>query len=153
MADDDPDDRMLMQEALAENNISNSIFFVENGADLLDYLNKKGKYSNQVCPTPGVIFLDLNMPFIDGVKCLEEIRQNSRMNDIFIVMNTTTASHKEIDLSYDKGANLFLIKPNSFTELKKSIEAILKLDFKKLIQQRQRDRFVFNFSAFNGSFQ
>jgi CheY-like chemotaxis protein len=138
LADDDSDDCSFFEEAVAEIAPHSTIQIKKDGEEVLKYL------FNPHSILPDVIFLDMNMPFIDGVKCLEEIRYNSKMNNIFIVMNTTTASPKDIELSYEKGANLFLIKPNSYFELKKSIATILKLDFKSLILNRHRDNFVFN---------
>jgi two-component system response regulator len=61
MADDDPDDQILLKEALKENSIPNSVCFVENGEELIDYLYKRGKFE-EVVATPGLILLDLNMP-------------------------------------------------------------------------------------------
>ena len=66
MADDDPDDQILLQEALRENNIPNLVCFVENGEELLDFLTKKGKFEGSDCAVPGLILLDLNMPKMDG---------------------------------------------------------------------------------------
>lgn len=115
---------------------------MKDGKELLAYL-----FNPQVIK-PDIIFLDLNMPIINGYKCLEEIRGDSSFNDIFIVMNTTTASHKEINQVFEQGANLFLIKPNSYNDLKKSIENIMGMDFKKLMQSKHRESFVFNLDAF-----
>ena len=105
MADDDPDDRMLMQEALAENEISNSIFFVENGEELLDYLNKKGKFKNQACVTPGIIFLDLNMPKVDGRQALRYLKADPILSKIPIIILTTSRAELDILESYDLGVN------------------------------------------------
>ncbi len=117
MADDDPDDRMLMQEALAENEISNSIFFVENGEELLDYLNKKGKFKNQACVTPGIIFLDLNMPKVDGRQALRYLKADPILRKIPIIILTTSRAELDILESYDLGVNSFISKPVRFDEL------------------------------------
>ena len=145
LADDDSDDCLFFEEAFTELAPGSTILVKKDGEEVLNYLFHPQSI------LPDIIFLDLNMPFIDGVKCLEEIRHNNKMNDIFIVMNTTTASHKDIDRSYEKGANLFLIKPNSFMELKRSIEAIINLDFKNLIQHKRREHFVFSLNSFNNN--
>ena len=71
MADDDPDDRSMTKEALEENFLLNELRFTEDGAELMDYLKRRGKYSNpESSPRPGVILLDLNMPKKDGRECL-----------------------------------------------------------------------------------
>jgi two-component system response regulator len=117
MADDDPDDRMLMQEALAENNISNSIYFVENGEELLDYLNRSGKYANKMCVTPGIIFLDLNMPKIDGRQALKQLKADPVLRKIPIIILTTSKAEFDILEAYDLGVNSFISKPVRFDEL------------------------------------
>jgi two-component system, response regulator len=117
MADDDPDDRMLMQEALAENKIANSIYFVENGEELLDYLNKTGKYKNEKCVTPGIIFLDLNMPKVDGRQALKHLKADPLLRKIPIIILTTSKAELDILESYELGVNSFISKPVRFDEL------------------------------------
>lgn len=117
MADDDPDDRMLMQEALAENKIPNSISFVENGEELLNYLNKKGKYAHQTCVTPGIIFLDLNMPKVDGREALKHLKADPVLRKIPIIILTTSKAELDILEAYDLGVNSFISKPVRFNEL------------------------------------
>jgi two-component system, response regulator len=117
MADDDPDDRMLMKEALAENKILNSIYFVENGEELLDYLNKSGKYANETCVTPGIIFLDLNMPKIDGRQALKYLKADPTFRKIPVIVLTTSKAEMDILEAYDLGVNSFISKPVRFDEL------------------------------------
>ncbi len=75
MADDDPDDCLLAEEALEESHLVNDLRFVENGEELLDYLYRRGSYSNPAdAPRPGLILLDLNMPKKDGWEALREIK-------------------------------------------------------------------------------
>lgn len=65
MADDDPDDRMLMKQALEANNLVNTIHFVEDGEELMHYLYKSGKFTTAPTFRPGLILLDLNRPKVD----------------------------------------------------------------------------------------
>src|SRR5687768_1851808 len=102
LADDDEDDRLFFEEALMEIAPESTLLIKNDGKETLNYL------IHPQAIMPDVIFLDLNMPFINGVKCLEEIRKYDHMNNILIVIYTTTASQREIDLVYSKGANLFL---------------------------------------------
>lgn len=145
LADDDDDDRLFFEEAVAEITQEIALVHKRDGEEILNYL------SHPQVILPDIIFLDLNMPFIDGLKCLEEIRKQEAFDELFVVIFTTTASPREIDLVFEKGANLFLIKPNSFDQLKKSIEAIISLDLTTLIRSRRRDRFVFNLDHFGKS--
>ncbi len=117
MADDDPDDRMLMKQALAENGLSNTIEFVENGADLLDYLNMKGKYSSAETTRPGLILLDLNMPKMDGREALRLIKASADLRRIPVIVLTTSKSDEDIFQTYDLGVNSFICKPVRFNDL------------------------------------
>src|SRR5688572_27329704 len=115
LADDDSDDCLFFEEAFIEVSPGSSLIIKRDGNEVIRHLFHSG------LPFPDIIFLDLNMPLVDGIKCLEEIRKHKTMDEIFMVINSTTASQKDIDQAYEKGANLFLIKPNSFHELKQSI--------------------------------
>jgi CheY-like chemotaxis protein len=118
MADDDPDDRLLTQEALEESRLTNRLYFVEDGEDLLDYLFRRGKYSDiKSSPRPGIILLDLNMPKKDGREALKEIKADPNLRQIPIVVLTTSKAEDDIYRSYDLGANSFITKPATFESL------------------------------------
>ncbi len=117
MADDDHDDQILLQEALRENNISNSICFVENGEELLEYLNKTGKFEGKDCFTPGLILLDLNMPKMDGRSALKLIKADPVLKKIPIVVLTTSRADTDVLECYDLGVNSFISKPVNFQDL------------------------------------
>jgi CheY-like chemotaxis protein len=117
MADDDPDDRMLMKEALEENNLPHSILFVEDGAELLDYLHRSGKFTVGPTMIPDLILLDLNMPKIDGREALSKIKSNATLRRIPIVVLTTSSADEDIINAYDLGVNSFICKPARFNEL------------------------------------
>lgn len=116
MADDDPDDQILLQEALKENNIPNSVCFVENGEELIDFLNKRGKFEG-VEFTPGLILLDLNMPKMDGRQALKLLKADPILKKIPIVVLTTSRADSDILECYDLGVNSFVSKPVNFAEL------------------------------------
>jgi two-component system response regulator len=124
MADDDPDDRMLMKEALDENNLSNAIHFVEDGEELVHYLYKKGKFTTQPTFRPGLILLDLNMPKIDGREALKIIKSDRDLRRIPVIILTTSNSEWDITNTYDLGVNSFICKPVRFDQLIEIIRAI-----------------------------
>lgn len=117
MADDDPDDRMLMKEALEENNLPHFIDFVENGAELLDYLHKRGKFEREKTRRPDLIILDLNMPKIDGREALGYIKSHAELRRIPVIVLTTSKAEEDIIKAYDLGVNSFICKPVRFEEL------------------------------------
>jgi CheY-like chemotaxis protein len=118
MADDDPDDRSMTKEALEENFLLNELRFAEDGAELMDYLKRRGKYSNpETSPRPGVILLDLNMPKKDGRECLKEIKSDDELKSIPVIVLTTSKAEEDILRTYDLGVNSFVTKPVTFMEL------------------------------------
>jgi CheY-like chemotaxis protein len=118
IADDDPDDRAMIKEAFEENLLLNELYFVEDGEELMNYLNRSGKYSDvSAYPLPGLILLDLNMPKKDGREALEEIKNNSTLSHIPIIILTTSKTEEDIIKSYNLGVNCFITKPIKFVDL------------------------------------
>jgi CheY-like chemotaxis protein len=118
MADDDADDRLLAKDALTEFRLANDLHFVEDGEELLDYLQRRGKYTSLAdAPRPGLILLDLNMPKKDGREALKEIRANPDLRKIPVVVLTTSKADTDIGRIYELGANSFISKPVSFDSL------------------------------------
>src|SRR6187402_1333580 len=111
MADDDADDRTLTKEAFEEAKLANDLRFVEDGEELLDYLNRRGKYSDPAAsPLPGLILLDLNMPRKDGREALSEIKADIRFKHIRIVILTTSKAETDILRSYNLSAASYITK-------------------------------------------
>lgn len=118
IADDDPEDRMLAEDALKGSRLVNDVRFVEDGEDLLEYLQRRGKYSDpDSAPRPGLILLDLNMPRMDGREALQQIKQDPELRRIPVVVLTTSKAEEDIYRSYDLGVNSFIIKPVTFESL------------------------------------
>lgn len=118
IADDDPDDRMLALEALNENHLTNNIYFVEDGEELLDYLHHRGQYTDVAsAPRPGMILLDLNMPRMDGRESIREIKSTAELRDIPVVILTTSKAEEDIARTYSLGANSYITKPVTFEGL------------------------------------
>jgi len=118
MADDDPDDRALTADAFRENHLGNDLRFVEDGEELLDYLHRRGKYSDPAdSPWPGIILLDLNMPRMDGREALREIKADPRFRGIRVVVMTTSRAEADVVKSYDLHAASYITKPVTFDRL------------------------------------
>jgi two-component system, response regulator len=114
IADDDADDRMLISEAFEENNIDCAVHYVEDGTELLDFLNKRGKYTSLTSQLPDLILLDINMPRKNGKQALQDIKSCERTKHIPVVMFSTSNALDEINYTYALGANSFIVKPSSY---------------------------------------
>jgi CheY-like chemotaxis protein len=119
ICDDDEDDRMLTQQALEDAHVSNSLRFVEDGEQLLDYLYQRGDFSGETgkAPRPGLILLDLNMPKKDGREVLKVIKGDPALCDIPVVVLSTSRLDEDIFRSYQLGVNSFITKPVTFSGL------------------------------------
>lgn len=125
IADDDPDDRLLIQTALEENRLPNPLIFVENGEELMDYLYQKGNYADQDrFARPGFILLDLNMPRKDGREALREIKCNPQLRQIPVLVLTTSNLEVDIQQSYALGANSYMRKPTTYEGLSQILAVI-----------------------------
>ena len=119
ICDDDEEDRLLTKEALEQAHISNSLRFVEDGEQLLDYLYQRGAYAGETgaAPRPGLILLDLNMPKLGGREVLAIIKGDKTLHDIPIVVLSTSQLDEDISHSYQLGVNSFISKPVTFSGL------------------------------------
>jgi CheY-like chemotaxis protein len=130
IADDDPEDRMLIKEALEESRLTNKIEFVENGEELLDYLQNKGKYTDKdKYPVPGLILLDLNMPKKDGREALKEIKADPHLRVIPVIVLTTSKAEEDVLKTYDLGVSSFITKPVTFSALVDVMKTVSKYWF------------------------
>ncbi len=129
-AEDDPEDRMLIEDAMEDSRLVNDLHFVEDGEQLMDYLYRRGKYTelNNV-PLPGLILLDLNMPKKDGREALEEIKADPNLRRIPIVVLTTSKAEEDILRTYDMGVSGFVVKPVTFETLVTIMKTVSKYWF------------------------
>jgi CheY-like chemotaxis protein len=124
IVDDDPDDRQIILDAFLENNTKMDYVFIENGDELMKILSD--------CPEteyPSLILLDLNMPGMLGMQVLREIKESTRYNHIPTIVLTTSTLSSDRSASYSLGANCFLSKPPSYTELVALTHSIARLWF------------------------
>jgi CheY-like chemotaxis protein len=130
MADDDEEDCMLVQEALAEARLANDLRFVHDGEELLAYLRREGRYSDPaISPRPGLILLDLNMPRVDGREALERIKGDPCLHRIPVVVLTTSKAEEDIYRSYDLGVNSYITKPVTFDGLVDAMQVLKRYWF------------------------
>src|SRR5688572_12210787 len=124
VAEDDSDDRFLLQTAFKEKGYDDRLEFVENGVELIEFLSKI--QDNKIAHNgfPFFILLDLNMPKKDGREALKEIKQHPVFKKIPIIVFTTTKNESEIRRCYELGANTYIVKPVSFEGLLKVLDDI-----------------------------
>ena len=127
MADDDADDRLMTKEAFEESRLANDLRFVEDGVELMDYLQRRGKYRDPATsPRPGLILLDLNMPKKDGREALKEIKADPNLKCLRIVVLTTSKAEEDIYRTYDLGAASYITKPVTFAGMAEVIKTVGK---------------------------
>jgi CheY-like chemotaxis protein len=127
IAEDDPDDQLLAREALDESRIANTVYFVDDGQELMDFLRQAGVYCD--APRPDLILLDLNMPRKDGREALAEIKADPLLRSIPVVILTTTKANEEVLHAYNLGANSFVVKPVSFEGLVNAVRVLTQYWF------------------------
>jgi len=117
LVEDNPDDELLAMRALQKNNISSDIVVVRDGEEAIEYLFGTGSFcSRDTSIMPHVIFLDINLPKLDGINVLKRIRADSRTNTIPVVMLTSSNEESDITRCYSHGANSFICKPVEFDQ-------------------------------------
>jgi len=135
VVEDNAGDARLIREVLNESKIFNTLYFVKDGVEAMDFLQSKGKYKES--PKPDLIILDLNLPKKDGREVLAEIKDNDELKRIPVVIMTISQAEEDILKSYNLHANCYITKPidlNQFIKVVKSIEdfwfSIVKLPSK-----------------------
>lgn len=117
VAEDNKYDRMILEEVFAELGWNVSLFFVTNGEEVMDYLNRRNAYAPPaVSPRPALILMDLNMPRMSGDEALGLIRADPALCMLPVIVLSTADSPKLIVQAYASGINAFMTKPGAFEE-------------------------------------
>lgn len=119
LADDDESDRTNFMDAIAESRIKTVVITVKDGIELMDHLG------GEDTPIPHLLFLDLNMPRKNGLTCLKEIRQSDKLKDVAVAIYSTSSYDKDIDETFQHGANVYIKKPTDFKVLKSVLDKVL----------------------------
>lgn len=136
LADDDKDDRLFFTDAFSELKINTKVDTFNDGVELMNYLNKEDAL------LPNVLFLDLNMPKKTGLECLNEIKANSKMSEISVVIYSTSASEEDIEKTFVLGANIYIKKPNSFKKLKQVLSEVVSINWQYHTNGLNKDNFL-----------
>jgi CheY-like chemotaxis protein len=136
LADDDEDDRLFFTDAIEEIKVRTVVNTVNDGVQLMERL------MNPDIRLPNLIFLDLNMPIKGGIECLKEIRSDKNLRDITIAIYSTSASQEDIEETFVKGANIYIKKPNDFSELKKILKEVISINWQYHTSGLNRENFL-----------
>jgi CheY-like chemotaxis protein len=123
LVEDDAGDELMTREAFEEHKISNRLHVVRDGEEALDFLFRRGPHAG--APRVDLILLDLNLPKYDGRQVLEQIRSDSELTHVPVVILTTSASEEDILRSYKLHANAYVTKPVDVNEF---IAAVRQID-------------------------
>jgi len=125
MAEDDEHDIIATKRAWKKNNILNPLYVVRDGVECLDYLYRRGKYSEPgSAPLPGILLLDIKMPKLDGMAVLKQIRESEEFKYLPVIILTSSKDEEDRLKSYDLGVNAYIVKPVGFDNFSRAVNAI-----------------------------
>lgn len=124
IVEDDPKDVELTMTALEEYNLANEVVVTGNGADALDYLYCRGKFSGRSGDNPAVMLLDLKLPKVDGLEVLRQVKSDEKLQMIPVVVLTSSREEKDMVASYKLGVNAYVVKPVDFHEFVNAIREL-----------------------------
>jgi two-component system, response regulator len=127
LVEDSLQDTELTLRALRKRNLANRVFVVEDGAEALDFIFCRGKYTErEMIQSPKVVLLDLKLPKLNGLEVLRAIKTDDRTCTIPVVMVTSSREDPDIKAAYSLGANSYVVKPVDFDAF---VEAMSSLGF------------------------
>ena len=136
IADDDANDRILFKDAIEQLEFNISLKMLEGGVELMRHLSdKKNK-------RPDFIFLDLNMPRKNGFECLDEMRADERLKNLCVVIYSTSSKLDGINVSLNKGANLYFAKSSTFQELVNRLSRIFGMNWEEFNSIPCMEKFI-----------
>lgn len=125
LVEDNPTDAELAIRALKKSNLANSLVWVKDGAEALDFIFASGTYSGRKVENgPRVILLDLRLPKVDGMEVLRRIKEDERTRTIPVVVLTSSKEDRDVAESYQLGVNSYISKPVEFDEFARTVSEL-----------------------------
>jgi CheY-like chemotaxis protein len=122
LIEDDPDDVLLITEALRETRIASDLHVAMDGEEAMDFLHRQGRFED--APVPDLVLLDLNLPKKDGRQVLVEVKGDRTLRRIPVIVLTTSAAHRDVLHAYDTHANAYVRKPVGYVALLDVVRSI-----------------------------
>lgn len=116
LVDDNAGDRELVQLSLQDSHCAGEIVVARDGAEALDFLYRRGDFSERTGPPPAIILLDIKMPRVNGIEVLGKIRSDPQLRLIPVVMLTSSPQGRDVEVCYRMGANGYVVKPFDFAQ-------------------------------------
>ncbi|MCD6665971.1 response regulator [Hydrogenophaga bisanensis] len=116
LVEDNPDDAELTRLALARHGLDQRVVHVSDGIQALDYLHRRGGFSDRSGGNPQLVLLDLKMPLLDGIGVLKEIKGSDVLHNIPVVILTSSTEPSDLQRAYDAGTNAYIAKPTEFAQ-------------------------------------
>ncbi|MGQ0524629.1 MAG: response regulator [Betaproteobacteria bacterium] len=123
LVEDDPSDAELTMRVLRKKHLANSVTWVKDGAQALDFLFRRGVYAERSEDHPRLILLDLKLPKVDGIEVLRQLKSNEHTKAIPVVMLTSSAEESDVMKSYKLGVNSYIVKPVDFEQFGETVAA------------------------------
>jgi CheY-like chemotaxis protein len=125
MAEDDEHDILATKRAWKKHHVANPLYIVNDGEACLEYLSRRGEYSEpEKSPRPGILLLDIKMPKLDGLSVLKRIRETKDFRRLPVIILTTSKAEEDRLRSYDLGANAYIVKPVGFENFSQAVRTI-----------------------------
>jgi len=123
IVEDNPSDAELSLRVLLKHHLAEVLYVVEDGEQALDFIFCRGKFaSRKRSRSLKVVFLDLQLPIVNGLDVLREIKSNPQTNQLPVVILTSSKEDPDIETAYDLGANSYVVKPVDFSNFVKALE-------------------------------
>jgi two-component system, chemotaxis family, response regulator Rcp1 len=122
MIEDNPGDARLAFEALKDSKVNNDLYHVKDGVEAMRFLRRQAEYTE--VPLPDLVLLDLNLPRKDGHEVLKEMKDDTELRLIPVVVLTTSAAERDLVTSYGLHANAYIVKPISLDQFVEVVQAI-----------------------------